>query len=159
MKRNQFKRLHRGIALPLGLAVLLAAVPALAGDPAQPDDAGKTDPGSYLKKGREAYEAGEFETAVKACRAAADSPEAQYLLGECYIKGKGVKADPAEAVKWYRLAADQGLDEAQYNLGVAYLEGSGVEKDRVEAAKWFRMAADQGMEDAAKMMKMNGLAT
>ena len=53
MKRNQFKRLHRGIALPLGLAVLLA-VPALAGDAAQTDDAGevKNTHQPYLQIGR-----------------------------------------------------------------------------------------------------------
>ena len=101
MKRNQFKRLHRGIALPLGLAVLLA-VPALAGDAAKTDDAGEVQITHlpYLKKAKEAYEAGEFETAVRFFREAVDIPEAAYLLGECYIKGEGVKADPAEAVKW-----------------------------------------------------------
>ena len=82
MKRNQFKRLHRGIALPLGLAVLLA-VPALAGDAAQTDDAGevKNTHQPYLQKGKEAYEAGEFETAVRFFREAVDLPEAEYCSG------------------------------------------------------------------------------
>jgi len=30
-----------------------------------------------------------------------------------YFKGQGVPQDYAEAVKWYRLAAEQGDDEAQ----------------------------------------------
>ena len=33
-----------------------------------------------------------------------------------------------EAVKWYRLAADQGNSGAQYALGVKYADGEGVPK-------------------------------
>ena len=40
-------------------------------------------------------------------------------LGVCYYNGDGVKKDFVEAVKWYRLAADQGYADAQCNLGVA----------------------------------------
>ena len=34
--------------------------------------------------------------------------------------------DDAEAVRWYRLAAEQGVTGTQYNLGVAYNKGKGV---------------------------------
>jgi hypothetical protein len=34
-----------------------------------------------------------------------------------YANGKGVMQDHVEAVKWYRLAADQGQAIAQFNLG------------------------------------------
>ena len=34
--------------------------------------------------------------------------------------GYGFARNGAEAAKWYRLAADQGLAEAQFNLGVMY---------------------------------------
>ncbi len=37
-----------------------------------------------------------------------------------YDNGQGVPQDYAEAVKWYRLAAEQGYAYAQYNLGVMY---------------------------------------
>ena len=43
----------------------------------------------------------------------------QYNLGVMYANGEGVPQDYAEAVRWYRLAADQGLGEAQLNLGKA----------------------------------------
>ena len=36
-----------------------------------------------------------------------------------YGAGRGVPQDDAEAVRWYRLAAEQGEASAQYNLGVA----------------------------------------
>ena len=61
---------------------------------------------------------------------------------------RGVPQDYAEAVKWYRLAADQGYASAQSNLGIMYDEGRGVPQDYAEAVKWYRLAADQGDADA-----------
>ena len=37
-----------------------------------------------------------------------------------YDEGQGVPQDYAEAVKWYRMAADQGNADAQSNLGFMY---------------------------------------
>ena len=37
-------------------------------------------------------------------------------LGECYFLGTGVKKDEAEAVKWHRKVAAQGLIEAKDKL-------------------------------------------
>ena len=37
--------------------------------------------------------------------------------------------DLAEAVKWYRKAADQGNPNGQLNLGVAYSNGDAVSED------------------------------
>ena len=50
--------------------------------------------------------------------------------------------DYAEAVKMFRLAADQGIAFAQINLGIMYAYGQGVPQDYVEAVKWYRLAAD-----------------
>ena len=44
--------------------------------------------------------------------------KAQFNLGNRYAKGLGVPQDYKEAVKWYRLSAEQGVAQAQYNLGV-----------------------------------------
>ena len=41
---------------------------------------------------------------------------AQYNVGFMYDTGNGVPENDAEAVKWYRKAADQGLAKAQFNL-------------------------------------------
>ncbi len=41
---------------------------------------------------------------------------AQFLLGSRYDHGQGVTEDDAEAVRWYRLAAEQGHASAQYYL-------------------------------------------
>ena len=67
-----------------------------------------------------------------------------------YNKGQGVPQDYAEAMKWYRLAADQGIAEAQYNLGVMYDNGQGVPQDYAEAYVWFSVAAAGGDADAVK---------
>ena len=40
----------------------------------------------------------------------------QFLLGACYAKGIGVTKDLAEAVKWYRKAAQQGDPKAKVKL-------------------------------------------
>ncbi len=58
-----------------------------------------------------------------------------------YANGSGVPQDDAEAVRWYRLAADQGVALAQYNLGLMYQFGSGVPQDDVQAHMWFNLAA------------------
>ena len=73
-------------------------------------------------------------------------------MGVGYYKGEGVVKDQAEAVKWFRKAAEQNLARAQYNLGVCYYNGEGVAKDYVEAYKWLLLAARQGDEDAKKNM-------
>ena len=44
-----------------------------------------------------------------------------------------LKKEYAEAVKWFRKAADMGEPNAQYNLGLCYATGDGVEKDMAEA--------------------------
>ncbi len=65
-----------------------------------------------------------------------------------YSLGKGVPQDDAEADRWYRRAAEQGLAIAQYNLGLKYDIGAGVPQDGAEAARWHRRAAEQGLADA-----------
>jgi TPR repeat protein len=56
--------------------------------------------------------------------------------------GYGVHQDNAEALKWYRLAAEQGHANAQYNLGFMYANGKGVLEDFAEALKWYRLSAE-----------------
>jgi len=60
-----------------------------------------------------------------------------------YVQGEGVPKDGAEAVKWFRKAAEQNLAPAQFNLGIYYHYGHGVAKDDEEAVKWYCKAAEQ----------------
>jgi uncharacterized protein YdaT len=77
---------------------------------------------------------------------------AQVRMGKAYASGKGVPQDYKEAMKWYRLAADQGNASAQYALGDAYDEGRGVPQDSNEAVRWYRLAADQGYARAKSVL-------
>ncbi len=52
-----------------------------------------------------------------------------------YRDGNGVLKDDAEAVRWFRLAADQGHATGQNNLGFMYASGRGVLKDEAEAIR------------------------
>ena len=65
-----------------------------------------------------------------------------------YSEGEGVFEDDAEAVKWYRMAAEQGYAVAQFNLGNMCANGEGVLKDFAEAVRWYRLAAEQGQASA-----------
>ena len=67
-----------------------------------------------------------------------------------YDDGDGVSEDDAEAVKWYRKAAEQGHARAQLFLGAMYTDGDGVPEDYVRAFAWFNLAAAQGIENAEK---------
>lgn len=73
---------------------------------------------------------------------------AQNDLGCAYSSGQGVEQDFAEAIKWWRKAADCDLPGAALNLGIAYLSGQGVPQDYTEAARWNRKAAEQGLAGA-----------
>ena len=50
------------------------------------------------------------------CSAEQEDADAQCGLGEMYYGGEGVPQDYAEAIKLWKLAAEQGHEEAQYNL-------------------------------------------
>ena len=65
-----------------------------------------------------------------------------------YANGEGVPENDAEAVRWYRMAAEQGDVLAQYNLGAMYANGEGVPENYVLAYAWFNLAAAQGDEKA-----------
>ncbi len=72
--------------------------------------------------------------------ATAGSADAQFALGNAYLKGDGVPADPVAAAKWCRMAAEQGYAQAQVQLAMKYAHGSGVAVDQIEAEKWIVLA-------------------
>ena len=71
-----------------------------------------------------------------------------------YEDGLGVPQDYKEAVKWYRLSAEQGYAIAQYNLAVIYYDGRGVPKDYVLAHMWLNLAGSNGDKLAIKKRKI-----
>jgi len=69
---------------------------------------------------------------------------AQCLLGFKYLDGDEVTQDTAEAMKWFRMAAENEDAHAAYTLGRIYYKGEGTSVDYAEAMKWFRIAAEKG---------------
>ena len=117
--------------------------------------------GADFQKGLDAYERGDYATALKEFTPLAEPGYAlaqynlgvgyalaQFNLGAMYDKGRGVPQDYQTAVKWYTLAAEKGYAPAQYNLGVMYGMGQGVPEDYKTAVKWFALAAEQGYAPA-----------
>ena len=60
-----------------------------------------------------------------------------------YRNGEGVPQDDVEAVRWLRLAADQGHVSAQLALGVMYASGQGVPQDYMQAHMWANLTASR----------------
>jgi hypothetical protein len=82
---------------------------------------------------------------------------ANYLMG--YNKWVGnFDGGKNDAVKYFRVAAEENDDDAQYYLGVAYLYGEGVRKDRDKALILFRKAAQNGNEEAKQKVARIELA-
>ena len=67
--------------------------------------------------------------------------------------GKGVPADPAEADRWYRKAAEQGYAPALTNIGILYYNGQGVKRDLVLAHEYFLLGEKAGDDRASKLME------
>lgn len=80
-----------------------------------------------------------------AIAAANGDAESQNTLGLMYRDGtNGVQRDYAQAVRYFRLAADQGNADGEANLAVAYLFGHGVTEDAAQALHYFQLSAAKG---------------
>ncbi len=92
----------RTATMLLALVVVLVAAPAWAGD---------------LQAGVEAYNRGDYATALKIWRPLAEQghAKAQYDLGVMYFMGRGVPQDVVQAHLWLNLAAAQGDELARIN--------------------------------------------
>jgi TPR repeat protein len=92
--------------------------------------------------------------------------QAQFNLADCYERGSdnsvpssGKSArerlsqqglEEAEAVKWYRKAAEHDHTMAQYRLGCRYRDGKGAAKNLVEAYKWLNLAWERWQEESRR---------
>ncbi|KQY23977.1 peptidoglycan-binding protein [Rhizobium sp. Root482] len=87
-------------------------------------------------------------------------PLALFEIGAIYTEGRGIKADPTEAAKWYQRAADAGVIPAQYRLASLYEKGSGVGRDLKKARVLYEQAASKGnataMHNLAVMLASGG---
>jgi TPR repeat protein len=66
--------------------------------------------------------------------------------------GQGVRADPAEAARWFDIAAQGGSPDAMFQLANAYRAGAGVPKDEAKAVELYEKAGE--MEHAAALQAL-----
>jgi uncharacterized protein len=67
-----------------------------------------------------------------------------------YAYGDGVVQDYAEAMKLFRLAAEQGHAKAQYNLGLMYYNGVGVLQNNILSHMWYNIASANGNKKSSE---------
>lgn len=72
--------------------------------------------------------------------------KAQVSLGNSYLHIKKYH----DALKWYKIAAEQGQAIAQHNLGVMLTKVQAIGKDYVQAYKWLTLSTNQGFIKAAQ---------
>lgn len=65
-----------------------------------------------------------------------------------YRHGWGVNRDPAEAIKWYKMAVSGNNVLAAFELGEMYASGEGRKVDRPDAFMMFLEAAQHGVKGA-----------
>lgn len=123
-----------------------------------------------LNQAIEKYYAGYPEQAVDLLEpmAISGNVDAQYLLGNIlYSLSETEKfKNSGDPVKWYKMAADQGVADASYALAVIYNNRWQHSKSKMEAALaivYFQKAADSGFKKASdalnKLMLKSGISS
>jgi TPR repeat protein len=73
-------------------------------------------------------------------------PQAQYLLGQACMEGRGMAQDLQAGMHWFERAANAGLAMAMNMLGRCHELGSGTPANPALAAVWYRKAAGKGLD-------------
>ena len=138
--------MHARFTLIPGFALTLLLV---AGTPARAD----------FNDGVLALMQGRNEEALKTFLPLAETSNhaySQYFLGRMYADGRGVPQNQQEAAKWYRKAAEKGVQDAQFRLGGLYERGEGVPADMEYAYAWYSVAAHIGNPKAEAALQATG---
>jgi hypothetical protein len=131
-------RLYRYVLYP---CIALMAWPVLASD--------VTDAVNAMRAGNfaEAY-------CVLKPHAEAGDPEAQYNIGWMYLNGYGLAMNDSHALKWWKLASEQGYTDATFSIAMLYSLGEGkVDQDMDKAIDYYLMAVEDGHEDANMIIR------
>ncbi|ODS56470.1 MAG: hypothetical protein ABS36_08800 [Acidobacteria bacterium SCN 69-37] len=94
----------------------------------------------------------------KACRLYAQAapkavPRAAVGLGECYLNGSGgLPQNNAEALKWFKAAAERNDPQGMYGLAIMYARGSNTLATSLEAAHWATLSAGMGHKAAQALL-------
>jgi TPR repeat protein len=98
------------------------------------------------KKGKEAYDAENYDVAMRWFQKAADLGNADAMMGVSWIygNGRGIPRDDARALHWRKMSAEHGNTDAMWLVGTDYEDGKVVPQDYAEAMRWFKKSADLG---------------
>ncbi|MGY2293127.1 tetratricopeptide repeat protein [Pseudomonas sp. SDO528_S397] len=72
--------------------------------------------------------------------------DAQALLGQILLQGRGIERDEALALRWFRIAAQGGHLMARNMAGRCLEHGWGCAVDEAGAAQHYRLAAEGGLD-------------
>jgi TPR repeat protein len=99
-----------------------------------------------IEDAKAALDRNDYSTAIQLLRPLAEdgNANAQAWVGLSFF---GLR-NYSEALKWFRLGADQGDEFCQSQLGVAYKLGRGVPQDYVQAHMWFNLGASHEIPNA-----------
>ncbi len=108
---------------------------------------------------RDAIGRGEGKKAVLRLRvmAAGGNTEAQLLLGDLFMEGRGIYQNYSMAGNWYKKAAQAGNAESQFKLAGLYQKGLGVPLYLARGHELLISAAQQGYAQAIESLKKQGI--
>ena len=91
--------------------------------------------------------------ALKYLTVAAESGDAisQFLIGFMHWSGRGTEPDQEKALKWFLLAADQGVPEAMYNAAKILL-AKDFANNKKEAVRWLVKSSNAGYDAAHDLL-------
>lgn len=98
-----------------------------------------------------AYQSGLYEQAETLWLQVKSGPnfaQSAYNLAILYESDLGAHATNDNVLRWYRVAAEEGLIEAQFNYGGLFYQGQRTTKKIEDAIYWWSQAANQGHHQA-----------
>ena len=81
-----------------------------------------------------------------------DCMHSTFNVGHAYHCGKGVKADPVQAIHWLMIARSRQYAKATFLLALMAMRGHGMAQDKEAALDFCREAEQLGHPDAARVI-------
>lgn len=112
------------------------------------------NPNPNQQQGYDAYRNKDYARAHSLLmpQAEAGDAQAQFTIGMMHRYGYGRPADPKEAVRWFRMAADKHYSPAEYNLGSMYGTDPAISRDYDAAVYWLNRAHSHGNAGAKALL-------
>ncbi|CAG8498401.1 4812_t:CDS:2, partial [Ambispora gerdemannii] len=83
--------------------------------------------------------------------------DAQLLYGHMIWNGYNVKRNVEEAIKYYKLTADNGNIKAMFNIGQIYWYRNGSEEEKQQGEEYLRKALYKGLIASIEFCNISGI--